>query len=117
MLFHALNHLPGIQVSSGPLRLKIGNLIISTKKLGLTIHKLMYDEHLIKYSEALKVARTEYYSQIISDGATNPKMVKTINKILKQKSPICSSVQQSLSVSLWKRLRTFICLSALSLCL
>lgn len=66
------------------------------KKSGLTVHKLMYDEQLVQYSEALKMARTEYYSQVISDGTANPnKMFKVINKLLKPtNSLICSSVQQ-----------------------
>lgn len=56
----------------------------------------MYDEQLSQYIEALKAARTKYYSSIISEGAANPnKIFKTINSIIAPtKPPICSSVQE-----------------------
>lgn len=47
-------------LSLGHSRLKIGNLSGNTNKSGLTVHKLMYDEHLIQCGEALKEAIAEY---------------------------------------------------------
>lgn len=78
------------------LKVKSRQLERHYKKSGLTVHKLMYDDFLCQYAEALKTARTEYYSSVIRDGAANPnKIFKTINKILAPIKPsICSSVQE-----------------------
>lgn len=78
------------------MKMKSRQLERQYKKSGLTVHKLMYDGHLSQYAEALKAARTKYYSSIISDGAANPnKIFKTINSLLAPiKSPVCSSVQE-----------------------
>jgi len=91
--FHFQNPHPGLLLSSGHLKQRIGTWNDSIKKSGLTIHKLIYDEHLVQYSNALKIARTEYYSQIINDGIAKPnKMFKVINKLLKPtNSLICYS--------------------------
>jgi len=94
VLFHFLNHHPGLLLSSGLLKQRPRQLERQFKKSGLTVHKLIHDERLVRYSDALKIARTEYYSQIINDGTEIPyKMFKVINKLLKPPNLfICSTV-------------------------
>lgn len=54
------------------------------KKSGLTVHKLMFEQHQLKYHLALKTSREAYYSHVINEGAANPRtLFKTINGLLK----------------------------------
>lgn len=63
------------------------------KKSGLTVHKLMFEQHQLQYHLALKTSREVYYSHVINKGAANPRtLFKTIDSLLKsQKKTICPS--------------------------
>lgn len=64
------------------------------KKTGLTVHKQLYDQHLLDYHSACKSARAFYYSQLINDDSGNPRrLFSTINKLLNPRnSPVFSTV-------------------------
>ncbi|KAK5918736.1 hypothetical protein CgunFtcFv8_003473 [Champsocephalus gunnari] len=54
------------------------------KKTSLTVHLHAYTDHLHQYNNALKAARTNYYSQLIHSGSSNPKaLFSTISTLLK----------------------------------
>lgn len=53
-------------------------------KIGLTVHKIAYQEHQKAYSVSLKKARTQFYSNIISKNQGNSKQLfSTINHLTK----------------------------------
>lgn len=49
------------------------------RKTSLTVHALVYKEHVTQYKEALKKAKTNYYSTVISNGLRNPRPLLRIN--------------------------------------
>ncbi len=54
------------------------------RKSGLTVHKLLYEKHQIEHHNSLKIAKTEYYSMIISSGVSNPRVsFNTMNNLTK----------------------------------
>ena len=55
---------------------------------GLTVHKLAFREHQKAYCQALKNARSTFYSNIINrDTGNSKKLFSTINHLLKPQSP------------------------------
>ncbi|KAJ8369327.1 hypothetical protein SKAU_G00093550 [Synaphobranchus kaupii] len=58
------------------------------KASGLTVHRLAYREHQKAYSKSLRDARSQFYSNIISNSPGNSKQLfSTINHLLKPQTP------------------------------
>ena len=54
------------------------------KKTTLTVNLHAYTDYLHQYNNALKAARSNYYSQLIHSGSSNPKaLFSTISTLLK----------------------------------
>lgn len=66
------------------------------KKSGLTVHRLMFNQHQIEYQNALKAAKGAYYSTIISSNISNSRVLfRTVNNLIKPPSDFnCSTIEQ-----------------------
>ncbi|XDV31632.1 hypothetical protein PO909_002599 [Leuciscus waleckii] len=51
------------------------------RKTNLSVHLQAYTDYLEQYKEALKTARSTYYSHLIHSGSTNPKALFSLTKI------------------------------------
>ena len=60
------------------------------KKPGLTIHSMLYTEHIQTYRDALNAARSNYYSSLITSSVSRPKtLFRTVDKLLKPPVTAC----------------------------
>lgn len=57
-------------------------------KSRLTVHLQMHEQFLIDYNNALKTAKSSYYSQLINDGSGNPKTLLSIINALSKKNNV-----------------------------
>lgn len=88
-------------------------------KSGLTVHKLMFEQHQLQYHLVLKTSREAYYSHVINKGAANPRtLFKTIDSLLNLKRKLSVLLMRCVIILtniLPRKFRVFIASSPLTL--
>ena len=71
------------------------------QKTGLTVHAQMYEQHQQEYQQALNAARTSYYSQRISNGSGNSRLLfSPVSKLLQPVNNFATSASPEMVQSI-----------------